>query len=98
MTTGNAQRRAARVRVANYHESCLTELVDRLAVELDAYRATSIDVHDADRAIHQYHHSAGQLWRFCFGARSDVEFAVQLLDTQTQPIGWWARGAARKGH
>ncbi len=92
MATGKAERRAARDLVATYHESSLTELVDRLATALDDYRAASIDVHHADEAIHHYHRAARELWKFCFGAGLDVEIVARLIDDQPHSIDWWARG------
>ncbi|MFN2562004.1 MAG: hypothetical protein ABR571_12000 [Jatrophihabitans sp.] len=98
MATGKAQRRAARDRVAAYHEACVTALLDHLLATLDSYRAGSMNIHDADRAIHQYHRATGELWKFCFAPGVDVGIITTLIDEPAPPIDWWQRGATPDRH
>jgi hypothetical protein len=50
-----AERRAARERVAAYHEARLGELVESIAATIDRYRAGEIDAYTVDETIHHYH-------------------------------------------
>jgi hypothetical protein len=93
VAAGRAERRAARERVAAYHESCLAELLDRLVPVLDSYRAGTTDVDQADQMIHQYHRATRELWKFCFAPGVDVEIIARIVDEPTPPVNWWERGA-----
>ena len=95
VAAGKAQRRAARERVAAYHQACLTTPLDHLLNALNSYRAGSMDVHDADRTVHQYHRANGELWKFCFAPGVDVETVARLIDEPADPIDWWQRAAIR---
>jgi hypothetical protein len=93
-----AERRAARERVSLYHESQLAELLGRVGVEIDRYRAGEIDAYAADETIHHYHRAAAELWKFCFarGGGAHAEFIAGLLDRMTadaETIDWWERAA-----
>jgi len=79
--SSKAQRRMARERVAEYHESCLADLLTNVTVALDSYRDGAMNVAYADRAIHQYHRASQELWKFCFSI-SDVEFIAATIDAQ----------------
>src|SRR5260370_36842122 len=61
-----AERRAARERVSAYHESQLAELLGRVRVEIDRYRAGEIDAYAADATLDHYHRAAAERWKFCF--------------------------------
>jgi hypothetical protein len=98
MATSGPTRRAARERVAAYHEACLAELLDRLISALDSYRAGTIDVEHADQSIHRYHRATRELWKFCFASGVDVEMIARLIDEPAPPIDWWERGATRSRH
>jgi hypothetical protein len=96
-----AERRAARERVSVYHESQLAELLGRVRVEIDRYRAGEIDAYAADETIHMYHRAAAELWKFCFarGGGAHAEFIADLLDRTTadaETIDWWERAAPRR--
>jgi hypothetical protein len=96
-----AERRAARERVSAYHESQLAELLGRVGVEIDRYRAGEIDAYAADETIHHYHRAAAELWKFCFarGGGAHAEFIAGLLDRMTadaETIDWWERAAPRR--
>jgi hypothetical protein len=96
-----AERRAARERVSVYHESQLAELLGRVGVEIDRYRAGEVDAYAADETIHHYHRAAAELWKFCFarGGGAHAEFVAGLLDRMTadaETIDWWERAAPRR--
>ncbi len=93
---GKARRQAARDRVAAYHQDCLAELLDRVAREMDRYRAGAADVFDVDATIHQYHRAAQRLWSFCWGTGggAHLEFVADTIErVGAEPIDWWQRGA-----
>jgi hypothetical protein len=95
-----AERRAARDRVAAYHEECLVELVEHIAAAIDGYRTGEIDAYAVDETIHHYHRAARELWKFCWsgGSGTHVETINYLLDqmaTDGETINWWERGAPR---
>ena len=86
-----AERRAARERVAAYHEACLSQLVQHVADSIDQYRAGDIDVHAVDETIYHFHHAARELEKFCTGSGSGthIDFIASLIDEDT------ANGARR---
>jgi hypothetical protein len=53
-----AERRAARERVATYHEARLAELIEHITAALDRYRFGEIDAYAIDETIHHYHRAA----------------------------------------
>lgn len=71
------------------------ELVDHVAEVMERYRAGAIEVQEADRAIHQYHRAAGELFKFCFGAGAQPEFVADLISGHAHAVDWWARGVPR---
>jgi hypothetical protein len=81
---GNAERRNAHDRVPAYHEACLKELIEHLARALDSYRADDIDAFGMDEAIHQYHRTAKELWKFCWipGGTTQLEFVAETVNRQ----------------
>jgi hypothetical protein len=93
-----AQRRAARERVAAYHEEQLGTLIARVAGVIDRYRAGEVDAFAVDETIHQYHRATQRLWAFCWAAGSGahVEFVADTIDRLPEPIDWWQRGAPRR--
>jgi hypothetical protein len=98
--SSKTEHQAARQRVADYHEQCVSGLIDHVAKAIDRYRAGEIDAHAVDEAIHQYHRAARELWKFCWssGGGLDVEFIAQVIDEQTAKNAapdWWQRGAPR---
>jgi hypothetical protein len=75
-------------------------LVTQVANAIGDYRAGKLDVHGVDRALHQYHLAARELWKFCWagGGRADIEFVADLIDEQEaagRTTDWWTRGAPR---
>jgi hypothetical protein len=89
-----AERRAARERVAAYHEAQLAELIGRIEAAVDRYRSGEMDVYDVDEVVHRYHRAAGELWKFCWsnGGGTYVEIAAHTLDrmaTDGETIDWW---------
>jgi hypothetical protein len=93
-----AERRAARERVAAYHEARLGELVEYVTAAIDRYRAGEIDVYTVDETIHHYHRATGELWKFCWsgGGGTHIEIIANILDriaTEGESINWWERGA-----
>ncbi|HET9874166.1 MAG TPA: hypothetical protein VFQ37_00165 [Mycobacterium sp.] len=96
-----AQRRAARERVAAYHEAQLGELIEHVAAAIGRNHASEIDAYTVDETIHHYHRAAGELWKFCWsgGAGTHIEMIADILDrmaTDGEAINWWQRGAPRR--
>jgi hypothetical protein len=91
--SSKSERRAAREIVAEYHEACLAELVERVGGGIDGFRAGELDAFEVDRVIFQYSRAAKELWKFCNS--SDVEFTASLI-ADTAPVDWWERGAPRR--
>lgn len=88
------ERRAARETVATYHHACLAELIAHVAEAIDAHRAGTLDAHDVDERIHQYHRATQRLWSFCeTGQPTQVANLITDLTTNGEPIDWWHRGA-----
>lgn len=96
-----AERRAARERVATYHEARLAELIEYIAAAIDSYRAGEIDAYDVDETFHHYHRAARELWKFCWsgGGGTYLEMIAGLLDQMEadgENINWWERGTPRQ--
>lgn len=91
-----AERRAARERVAAYHEAQLAELIGHVADAVDRYRAGEVDAYTVDETLHQYSRAARELWKFCWaGSSVQVEFVAHTLDRLTEDgeaVAWWERG------
>ena len=96
-----AERRAARERVAAYHEARLGELIEYIAAAVDGYRTGEIDAYAVDETIHHYHQAARGLWKFCWsgGGGTHTEFIAHLLDRMAidgETINWWERATPRQ--
>ena len=96
-----AERRAARERVATYHEVQLAELIEHIATALDRYHTGEIDAYTVDETIHHYHRAARELWKFCWsgGGGTHTELSAHLLDqmaTDGEPINWWEQVTPRQ--
>ena len=63
--SSKAERRAARLVVAEYHEAQLGDLADRAGEAIGRYRAGELDAFEVDRALFQYSRAAKELWKFC---------------------------------
>jgi hypothetical protein len=88
-----AERRAAREKVAAYHEEQLGRLVERLADAIDLHRAAELNAFDVDELVFQYSRAAKELWKFC--NLGNVEIAARIVD-EHPPTDWWDRGAPRR--
>ena len=75
-----AERRAARERVAAYHEARLAELIEHITAAIDRYRTGEIDAYVVDETIHHYHRAARELWKFCWsgGGGTHIEVIAHL--------------------
>jgi len=96
-----AERRAARERVATYHEARLAELIEHITAALDRYRTGEIDAYAIDETIHHYHRAARELWKFCWsgGGGTHIELIAHLLDqmaTDGETINWWEQVTPRQ--
>jgi hypothetical protein len=96
-----AERRAAREKIAAYHEACLSELVEHVADSVDKYRAGDIDVHAVDETIYQFHRASRELEKFCWGLGSGthVDFIASLMDedgANGTRRDWWELGKPRR--
>ncbi|WP_063000588.1 hypothetical protein [Nocardia jinanensis] len=94
-----AERKAARDRVAAYHEAHLGELVEHVGRALDGFRAGQADAFEVDALIHQYHRAAQRLWAFCDQSGAQVESAAHLIDDMAgrgEMIDWWQRGLSTR--
>lgn len=88
-----AERRAARGRIAAYHEEQLARLVEHVADAVDRHRAGELDAFDVDEVIFQYSRAAKELWKFC--NLTDVAIAARVL-ADDPPTDWWERGKPRR--
>jgi hypothetical protein len=96
-----AERRAARERVAAYHEAQLAELIEYISAAVDRHRTGEIDAYAVDETIHHYHRAARELWKFCWsgGGGTHLEVIAHLLDrmaTDGETINWWDRVTPRQ--
>ena len=93
------ERRAAREKVAAYHEVQLGELICRVAEAVDRHRAGELDAFEVDEVIHHYHRAARKLWTFCELSGSHAEITahtIQRMADEGDTIDWWERGATRR--
>jgi hypothetical protein len=88
-----AERRAARLVVATYHEAELAALVARIGEAVDQYRTGELDAFEVDRVLFQYSRAAKELWKFC--NLGPTEIAAAMIETRA-PHDWWERGAPRE--
>jgi hypothetical protein len=95
-----SERRAARDLVARYHDTQLAILVEHVAHAIDAHRAGTLDVHDIDEVIDQYHRAARELWKFCWsgGVGTHIEIVARLIEQpiDDDDVDWWQAGATRE--
>ncbi|MFT4010120.1 MAG: hypothetical protein QM655_08770 [Nocardioidaceae bacterium] len=90
-----AERRAAREKVAAYHEKQLDQLIEHVAKSVDAYRAGKQDAFDVDEIIFQYSRAAKELWKFC--NLTNLEIAARIVeDEEWSDENWWERGAPKR--
>jgi hypothetical protein len=73
-----AERRAAREKVAAYHEKQLGRLVERLADAIDLHRAAELNAFEVDEAVFRYSRAAKELWKFC--TLGNIEIAARVID------------------
>jgi hypothetical protein len=91
-------RRAARERIAAYHQEQLRALLERLRDGFARLDAGEIDEFDLDDLIHHYKRSANALWKFCGSSGGQwlhAANALNYLREQGEEPDWWARGASR---
>jgi hypothetical protein len=91
-----SERRAARDRVAAYHEAELAKLLAHVRAGFDDYEAGRVDAFELDDVIHRYQRAAKQLYRFCVGSGSQVEAAARTLDhleSERNEPDWWEEAA-----
>jgi hypothetical protein len=96
-----AERRAARERVAAYHEAELAKLVEHVEEAIRRCRDGEISVHDVDDVIHHYSKAARELWKFCWsrGSGSHAVFVARALDqwaAEADELDWWERAERRR--
>ena len=90
----SAERRAAAATVCAFHEAQLAQLVERVGLEIDRFRAGELNAFEADQALFQYSRAAKELWKFCNGV--DVEWVAQDI-RERAPSQWWERGTGADG-
>jgi hypothetical protein len=94
-----AERRAARERLAEYHQVQLRALLDHVRDGFVRFDAGDIDEFELDDLIHHYKRSANELWRFCGSSGAQWLHASRTLDhlrEQGEEPDWWERGAPRR--
>lgn len=88
-----AERRAAREKVAAYHEEQLGRLVEHLVSAMESFRSANLSAFDVDEVVFQYSRAAKELWKFC--NLGNIEIAARVID-EHPPTDWWDRGAPRR--
>jgi hypothetical protein len=79
--------------VADYHESQLAGLVERVGAAIDRFRDGELDAFGVDQVLFQYSRAAKELWKFCnLGA---PELTANIM-RERPAVDWWERGAPRK--
>ena len=91
--SAKSDRHAAREAVADYHESQLAALVERVGAAIDRFRDGELDAFGVDQALFQYSRAATELWKFC--NLGDPELTANIM-RERPPVDWWERGAPRK--
>jgi hypothetical protein len=94
-----AARRAARDRVAGYHQEQLGRLLEHVREGFARYDAAELDAFELDDVIHQYTRSARELWKFCELTGSRALYTAGTLDHWTregEEPDWWELGAPRR--
>jgi hypothetical protein len=79
--------------VADYHESQLAALVERVGAEIDRFRDGELDAFGVDQALFQYSRAAKELWKFC--SLGDPELTANIM-RERPAVDWWERGAPRR--
>jgi hypothetical protein len=96
---GKAARKAARERIATYHQQELRGLLEHVREGFARLDAGEIDEFELDDLIHRYKRSANELWKFCGSSGGRWEHAASALaylrDQSDEP-DWWEQGAARR--
>lgn len=96
-----AERRAARERVATYHEAELAKLVQRVEQVIARHRTGEIGVYGVDEVIHRYSKAARELWKFCWSGGSGshvlvVAGTLELWATEEEEVDWWEEAERRR--
>ncbi|MFT3851820.1 MAG: hypothetical protein QM733_03635 [Ilumatobacteraceae bacterium] len=94
-----AERRAARAVVAEYHQAQLRTLLERVRAGFAQLDAGEIDEFELDDLIHHYERSATELWKFCGssgGQWLQAAHALAFLRERGEEPDWWERGAPRR--
>jgi hypothetical protein len=94
-----ATRRAARDRVAVYHQDQLQGLLEHVRDGFARYAAGDLDAFELDDVIHRYTRSARELWKFCTLTGSRALYAAGTLDhwaREGEEPDWWELGAPRR--
>ena len=93
-----ADRRAARERIAAYHQAQLRSLLEHVRAGLARLDAGEIDEFELDDLIHHYKRSATELWKSCGssgGQWLQAANTLAYLGEEGEEPDWWARGAPR---
>jgi len=93
-----SRRRAARERIAAYHEQQLRLLLEHVRDGFARLDAGEIDPFELDDLIHHYKRSANELWKFCGSTGSGWERAdamLKFLRESGEEPDWWLAGAPR---
>lgn len=94
-----AERRAARERLAEYHQVQLRALLEHVRDGFARFDVGEIDEFELDDLIHHYKRSANELWKFCGSSGAQWLHASRMLDylrEQGEEPNWWERGAPRR--
>jgi hypothetical protein len=94
-----ATRRAARDRVALYHQDQLRGLLEHVRDGFARYDAGELDAFELDDVVHQYTRSARELWKFCELTGSRALYTTGTLDhwaREGEEPDWWKLGAPRR--
>ena len=94
-----AERRAARVLIAAYHQEQLRLLLEHVRAGFMQLDAGTIDEFDLDELIHRYKRAAQELWKFCGSSGGQWLQAAKMLayarDRGDEP-DWWEQSARRR--
>jgi hypothetical protein len=75
-------------------DACLVELVARVAIAIDQYRAGEVDARGIDETIRQYHPATGDLWKLCPAGDGGAHMAAPEPSLSLAPSP--ARGSAAR--
>ncbi len=93
-----ARRRAARERIAAYHQQQLHSLLERVRDGFAQLESGDIDEFDLDAIIHRYQRAAAALRDFCGSSGGQWLQAANMLaylrERDEEP-DWWADSAQR---